>query len=253
MTGIIKEMINNVWRFQRGYKVEPGGRKNPDNFKHYRPWGFTIYRTYYGKESDEHWHSLLHSLRHQTKLAFGAFEKDKETDQDDRQLLKELFELDVYEDPSQLDGLGERGLREFCNAEISKATKVVQKAIHEITVSTRPVEKQGMSDYVYGFVLLADEAVLKDIEKGESIVKTVSLYWDGYAGWGWMRIPTGYLLEFWNFLAWHDDRLERCLKNEGTEEDLKNQIWAGCMACSCSGCYSEVRRWRHFESQDHMW
>ncbi|KAF5250357.1 hypothetical protein FANTH_4457 [Fusarium anthophilum] len=72
-----------VWQIRRGTELAPGGRKNPDNFHHYRKWGFTIYRTYYVKESDENWIALLYSLKDQTKLAFGGFEDDEEVDQDD--------------------------------------------------------------------------------------------------------------------------------------------------------------------------
>ncbi|KAJ4194606.1 hypothetical protein NW759_016491 [Fusarium solani] len=127
MPNIIEQMIRQVWRTPRGTKLAPNGRKNPENFRYYRKWGFTIYRTYYGKESDEHWQALLHALRHQTRLAFGAFENDEDTDQDDRRQVRELFYLDVREDPSLLDRLDVRGLREFCNAEKLKETEVVEK------------------------------------------------------------------------------------------------------------------------------
>ncbi|KAI8664676.1 hypothetical protein NCS56_00901300 [Fusarium sp. Ph1] len=90
MPDVIEQMIRQVWRTPRGTKLGPNGRKNPDNFHYYRKWGFTIYRTYYGKESEEHWQALLHALRHQTKLAFGAFEDDEDTDQDDRRQVREL-------------------------------------------------------------------------------------------------------------------------------------------------------------------
>ncbi|EXM21445.1 hypothetical protein FOTG_10685 [Fusarium oxysporum f. sp. vasinfectum 25433] len=86
--------------------------------------------------------------------------------------VQELFYLDVREDPLLLEGLDVRGLREFCNAEKLKETEVVQKGNSKL-------------------------------RKGEFVVKTISLSWDGYSGWGWMRIPTGYLLELWTFLVWN--------------------------------------------------
>ncbi|WZH47230.1 uncharacterized protein QYS62_008374 [Fusarium acuminatum] len=253
MSGVIEQMIDYVWRFPRGTKLEPGGRENPDNHQHYRKWGFTIYRTYYGKESDEHWQSLLYSLRHQTKLAFGTYEDDAETDQDDRRRLQELFYLDVREDPSVLDGLDVRGLREFCNAESLKETEVIERANMKLRVSTRPQESQSMADHLFDFVLLADEAVLKDIGRGESVVKAVSLSWDGYMGYGWVRIPSGYLLDFWTYLMWNDDRLERCLSFRGSEEDLADQIWPGDMALHGTGKCSEIRRWQHYSNQNEMY
>lgn len=252
MPDVIEQMIRQVWRTPRGTKLGHNGRKNPDNFHYYRKWGFTIYRTYYGKESDEHWQALLHALRHQTKLAFGAFEDDKDTDQDDRRQVRELFYLDVREDPSLLDGLDVRGLREFCNAEKLKETEVVEKGGQKLRVSTRPLESQAMADHLYDFVLLADEAVLKDIEKGEFIVKAVSLLWDGHAGWGWVRIPTGYLLELWTYLMWNDDRTEYCLHFHGPEGDLEDYIWAGDVALHRTGRCSEIRPWRYYSTQkDH--
>ncbi|KAH7191801.1 uncharacterized protein B0J16DRAFT_393829 [Fusarium flagelliforme] len=249
MSNVIEEMIDYVWGFPPGTKLQPGGRKNPDNYQHYRKWGFPIYRTYYSKESDEHWQSLLYSLRHQTKLAFGAYEDGEEIDQDDRRRLQELFHLDVHEDPSALKGLDVRGLREFCKAEMFKETEVIERANMKMRVSTRPYEGQAMTDYLFDFVLVADEAVLKDIERGEYVVKAVSLLWDGDLGWGWMRIPTGYLLELWNFLMWNSISTENSLHFDRPEEDLENHIWIGDMATDGTGKCSEIRRRRHYSTQ----
>ncbi|KAG5788781.1 hypothetical protein H9Q69_012152 [Fusarium xylarioides] len=254
MCDIIKNMMHEVWLIRRGTKLEQGGRKNPDNFHHYRKWGFTIYRTYYGKESDKHWQALLYSLRHQTKLAFGAFEDDGETDQDGMRRVQELFYLDVRENPSQLDGLDVRGLREFCKAEKIKQTEALKRADPKYRVSTRYHETPAMAEYLFNFVLLADKAVLKDLENGEFIVKTISLLWDGYSGWGWMRIPTGYLLELWIFLMWNKNRTEFCLRCDGPEADLAESIWPGDMALLDTGGYSEIRKWRYYSNQkDDMW
>ncbi|KAF5008763.1 hypothetical protein FDECE_5001 [Fusarium decemcellulare] len=249
MPDVIEQMIDHFWMTPRGTKPEPGGRKNPNNFQYYRKWGFTVYRTYYGKESDEHWQALLYSLRHQTKLAFGAYEDDEDIDQDDRRRVQELFHLDVSEYPSLLDGLDVRGLREFCNAEKLKETEVVVKGGQKLRVSTRPRESPALADHLFNFVLLADEAVLKDIERGECIVKAVSLLWDCHSGWGWMRIPTGYLLELWIFLMWNDDRTERCLHFHGPEEDLADYIWPGDVALDGTGRCSEIRPWRYYSTQ----
>jgi hypothetical protein len=185
-------------------------------------------------------------LRHQTKLAFGAFEDDEETDQDDRQRVQELFYLDVMENPSQLGGLDVRGLRDFCNTEKLKETEIKERANSKYRVSTRPHESRAMADYLFNFVLLADEDVLKDIENGEFIVKTISLSWDGYSGWGWMRIPTGYLLELWIFLMWNKHRTESCLRFHGPEGDLAESIWPGDMALLNTGRCSEIREWRYY-------
>jgi hypothetical protein len=253
MSDVIKEMMYYVWSIPYGTKLERGGRKNPDNHKHYRKWGFPIYRTYYGKESDEHWKSLLYSLRHQTKLAFGTYEDDEETNQDDRRQVRDLFHLEVNEDPSLLGGLDVRGLREFCNAEMFKETEVRETGVEELRVSTRPREDRCMADHLFGFVLLADEAVLKDIERGESVVKAVSLRWNNDLGWGWVRVPTGYLLDLWTYLMWNDDRTENCLCFGGSEGDLAHQIWPGDAVLNYTGDCSEVRSWRHYSNQNEMY
>ncbi|KAF5560713.1 hypothetical protein FNAPI_4089 [Fusarium napiforme] len=252
MSDIIKETMDEVWQIRRGTELAPGGRKNPDNFHHYRKWGFTIYRTYYGKESDKHWHALLYSLRHQTKLAFGAFEEEEEIDQDDVRRIQELFSLDVREESLLLDGLDVRGLREFCNAQKLKESEIRETGYR---ASTRPHESRAMADHLFDYVLLADEAVLKDIEKGISIVKAVSLSWyDGHSGYGWARISTGYLLELWTFLMWNKYRTEFCISFRGSEEDLADSVWPGDVALYCTGSCSEIRKWGYYRNQDDdMW
>jgi hypothetical protein len=43
-----------------------------------------------------------------------------------------------------------------------------------------------MADWVFNYILLADKAVLRDIARGEPIIKAISLEWkDGYdSKWG---------------------------------------------------------------------
>ena len=105
-----------------------------------------------------------------------------------------------------------------------------------------------MADWEFDYVLLADEAVLKYIARSEFIVKAVSFKWkDGEFGstWGWMRIPTGYLLELWHHLMLNDLRTEHALSFDGDEEELENLIWAGDMSCDMTGLYSEIRDGPH--------
>ncbi|KAJ4136533.1 hypothetical protein NW768_004149 [Fusarium equiseti] len=239
MAKIIEDMVSYVWPPPRKFKKEPGGRKNPNNWL---KWGFTVYRTYYGEESDEAWQMLLHSLRHQTRLAFGRFADKKDIDQDDVQRLRDLFRLDVREDASLLDGLDVRGLRNFCNSEKDKLIHIDDQGWRHIKTTFWPLEDEGMAEYVFGFVLLADEAVLRDIAGGESIVKAVSLLWrEGHSTFGWMRIPTGYLLELWTMLMWNDDRTERALRFKGPESELDYHIWPGDTALADTGACSEIR------------
>ncbi|KAH7230966.1 hypothetical protein BKA59DRAFT_488658 [Fusarium tricinctum] len=97
MAEYIEEMVGNCQYSPTRYT---GGRNNPNNVYHYRKWGYTVYRTYYDKESDEAWEMLLYSLEHQTKLAIGGFEKEDvdqdevHVDPDNIQQLKNLFTIE---------------------------------------------------------------------------------------------------------------------------------------------------------------
>lgn len=239
MGDLIENMVGYVWPPPRKFKKEPGGKKDPNNWL---KWGFTIYRTYYGEEYDEAWQMLLHSLRHQTKLAFGRFEGRKDTNQDDVQRLKDLFRLDVREDASVLDNLDVRGLRKFCNSEKDKLIHINDRGWRHIKTTLWLPEDEGMAEYVFEFVLLADEVVLRDIAGGEFIVKAVSMRWrEGHSTFGWMRVPTGYLLDLWMILMLNDDRTERALSFRGPESELDYHIWPGDTALHNTGACSEVR------------
>ncbi|KPA37662.1 hypothetical protein FLAG1_09516, partial [Fusarium langsethiae] len=226
---------------------------------YFRKWGFTIYRNYHGKKSDEAWQMLLYSLRHQTRLGFGAYENganvEYNVDPDDIQQLKDLFLLEAREDPSQLEGLDIRGLRKFYKAERSRESEIIKTANRRLLKTTKCRETQGMADWVFDYVLLADEAVLNDIARGEFIVKAVSFRWndgDFDSTWGWMRIPTGYLLELWHHLILNDYRTEHALSFDGDEEEPENLIWAGDAATDCTGIYSEIRDGPHHYSNQNL-
>ncbi|WXC67209.1 hypothetical protein SNK03_012987 [Fusarium graminearum] len=247
MTNFIEEMIDKTWEYEKGR-----GRKD-------RKWGFTIYRTYCGEESDDAWQMLLYSLRQQTKLAFGAFAPDnhkeigfeEEIKQDDIQRLKDLFSLDVREDPALFDGFDIPRLREFAKKEKEDRTQIINVGAHR-RKGIWPKGVRGMADWVFDYVLLADESVLKDVDRGEFIVKAVSVLWrEGHTPWGWMRIPTGYLVELWHHIILHEDRTENALSFDGDEEELENFIWAGDGALFRTGQYSEIRDgcW-HYDTQD---
>ncbi|KAJ3535965.1 hypothetical protein NM208_g6915 [Fusarium decemcellulare] len=229
---IALDMIDLVWLPPRGLKRQHRDRKHPDNAQYYRQWGFTIYRTYYGPDSEKHWNMLLGALKQQTRLAFGFYADDEDTDQGDVQRLKELFHLDAREDVSLLDGLDDKGIREFCQ------TKEVDR-------------ERAMAENLYRFVLLADKAVLKDIAEGEFIVKAVALNWeDGRLGWGWMRIPTGYLLELWQTLMRWEDETYSTLRFKEPEQNLEEYIWPGDLAIEPTGACSEIRPvLAHYSSQ----
>ncbi|RBR26169.1 uncharacterized protein FIESC28_01060 [Fusarium coffeatum] len=224
-------MIDCVWRPPKrplGSKTPPLDKTLPENLKYYKFWGFTIYRTYYGPSSDEHWETLLGAIRQQTRLAFGYYEKESFRKKDkawqkrrytsaaeydrDLSIIKDLFRLFPREDPSLLSGLSIEGIREICIQEHSEAE-----------------EKMAGADF--NFVLVADEAVLNGIPHGEFAVKAVGYDWDKLdGGWGWERVSTGSLLEFWGMLLeFRESGIGKyyTFRYEGPEEGLESYLWAG--------------------------
>ncbi|KAH7195299.1 hypothetical protein DER44DRAFT_536504 [Fusarium oxysporum] len=231
MNIVFDDMIKLVRARSCGLKAQDSQRKPSNSSRHYRQWGFTIYRTYYGVGSDKSWDMLLDALRRQTRLAFGHYDDEKDISQDNIQRLKELFYIDAREDPSLLDGLDVRGIRQFCKQE-------------------KPDDDRVMANRLYHFALLADESVLKDVSEREFVVKAVSLKWSsGHLGWGWMRIPTSYLLDLWLLLMLNRHRTEGVLFFKGPEEDLEDYVWPGDLALDYTGCCSEVRQFRHYHGQ----
>ncbi|KAL7755298.1 hypothetical protein ACKLNR_015055 [Fusarium oxysporum f. sp. zingiberi] len=205
--------------------------KDPDIFQYYHQWGFNIYRTYYGPGSDGAWNMLLYALRQQMRLAFGFYDGREDTDQRHVDILKGLFYLNSRADKS-LDGLDIQGIRKFCHYEKTDEDRV-------------------MSDSIHDYVLLADESVLKDVSEREFVVKAVSLDWRrGHPGWGWIRIPTGYLLDLWQLLMLNSMRNEFAIDFNGAEEDLGDYVWPGDMVLNNTGSYSEIRGFgKHYSGQ----
>jgi hypothetical protein len=258
MAEYIEEMVGNCQYSPTRYR---GGRNNPNNVYHYRKWGYTVYRTYYDKESDEAWEMLLYSLEHQTKLALGGFgeegvdEDDVHVDPDNIQQLKNLFTIEGREDPSQFEGLDAQGIRDFWNAEaLKQAQDVVQRPGERRRLTSRPDESLAMADWVYRYVLLADEATLKDVANGEFVVKAVSLELPAGNSWpgAWMRIPTGYLLDLWFVLCDWSCSTEKALSFSGPEAELYYWIWPGDDNRKGTGGYSEIRHFLHYNNQTHF-
>ncbi|KAI1049593.1 hypothetical protein LB505_008071 [Fusarium chuoi] len=206
--------------------------RDPDVLQYYQQWGFDIYRTYYGPGSDEAWNTLLYALKHQTRLAFGLYDSEEDADQRHVDILKDLFYLNDRADKSLLEGLDVQGIRKFCQNENTDKDRVMSGSTHQ-------------------YVLLADESVLKDVYEREFVVKAVSLDWKrGHPGWGWMRIPTGYLLDLWQLLMMNWMRTELAIEFLRPEEDLDNYVWPGDMVLNSTGSYSEIRGFgEHYSGQ----
>ncbi|KAL6915552.1 hypothetical protein FSHL1_007001 [Fusarium sambucinum] len=234
MAASLSEMIDLVWKSPKFPRPPPGTKRRvldrmlPENFKYFRNWGFTIYRTYYGPESDEPWNTLLRVLTQQTRLALGYHgnRQDETLYSSQIEIMKRLFRLFPREDPDLLTGLDIAGIRKLCLEEGEQAES-----------------EKNMAGTRLNFVLVADKGILKNIANDIFVVKTVGYDWDpiqhrGVVGcdwdhrgsWGWMRLATGDLLELWEMILEADEiSISKYfeLGFSGSEEDLEKHIWLG--------------------------
>ncbi|KAH7190888.1 hypothetical protein DER44DRAFT_796140 [Fusarium oxysporum] len=250
MPAEISEILDLLWNPPRKRDRHPEmpspNRFRPEDFSHYKNWGFAIYRTYYGPESDHSWSVLLQALRQQTPLSIGYYESDnaekvwkrdinwhhgyykkRENYLASVDIFKSLFRLFPHEDPSHLEGLDINGIREVC-----------RKQHHEA--------EQKMAGAQFCFALVADKAVLNGIARNEFVVKAVGYDWDriDHGGWGWVRLKTGCLLELWEALLLADLQSTNKyyqMECNGPESDLETKIWLGNMSLPGFHVYSEVQ------------
>ncbi|KAF5228227.1 hypothetical protein FAUST_11252 [Fusarium austroamericanum] len=194
-------MFDLLWKPPRGppgVKRRPLDKMLPENFKHFRNWGFKIYRTYYSAESDEQWNTLVNVLRHQTSLALGLLESEELREEDDEwmkrcdgdkskwadrvNLIRKLFHLFAREDASLLDGMDIVGVR---------------------------------------------EAVLKDVANGRFVVKAIDYDWNPLTSRGnpgWIQLFTGDLLALWGLLfAAHLMDTNKYM--ELVDRNTENDVW----------------------------
>jgi hypothetical protein len=87
---------------------------NADFDQYRRNWGFTIYRTFYGPNSDEQWRKLLEKITKGAKYELNMME-DLDVQEPTVAFTKawNLFRLDARSDPSTLDGLTLENVRQL--------------------------------------------------------------------------------------------------------------------------------------------
>ncbi|CEI63245.1 hypothetical protein FVEN_g216 [Fusarium venenatum] len=258
MAASLSDMIDFVWKSPKplpGTKRRALDRMLPENFKYFRTWGFRIYRTYYGPESDESWNTLLQVLPQQIRLALGYHEIDEVRGKDRRwardthrdevvylerlEVMKKLFRLIPREDPDLLAGLDIAGVGKVCLEEGEHVES--EKNI----VGSR-----------FNFALVADERILKDIANNNFVVKAVGYDWDPVQhsySWGWIRLRTGDLLQFWEnlFISYELDISKYMeISFRGPEENLEKNVWKGALSLLPFGDCSRVQITREDEGSD---
>ena len=151
-------------------------------------WGFTIYRTHYGPESETNWSGLLETIASQTKQRILSTYDLAEESPKYKEICS-LFRLNTQSDASTLDGLGRDQVRQIHLAIPSHATNSAYR-----------------SRRVF---LLADEDVLTgqylgwlkcvDLDYQETVYDP---QWNSRGMrqryFGWTKMTTGSVLGLWN-------------------------------------------------------
>ncbi|KAG7412161.1 hypothetical protein Forpe1208_v009613 [Fusarium oxysporum f. sp. rapae] len=175
---------------------------------------------------------MIYQEDHRQKSGFYS---DKSEYLDDINRLKKLFRLIVREDSSVLNGLDIPRIRELCRKELPEAYKNIEggKAC---------------------FVFVADESVLNDIARGVFAIKVVGYDWDeDRIGQGWMRIPTGNVLTFWeSLLLWDNMGSDpyREIKDHWFGQESERYTWPGDASIyPTHGCSEARTAWPEIRSR----
>lgn len=170
----------------------------------YDRWGFTIYRTAYGGETNIYWEALLQTLHTNVLVAITQYHEDEPDEREANavELLLELLRLDNRSDPA-LDGKSLDELRDAYHREPFGWLKRQPGAI------------EGPPNP--SVFLVADADVLKSVEAGTYVFKCVDMDFfqrshvqsprvpqDYY---GWMLMSPIAVLPLWQRL-WRSDVLE---------------------------------------------
>ncbi|KAH5960418.1 hypothetical protein HBI85_159660 [Parastagonospora nodorum] len=151
-------------------------------------WGFTIYRTYHGPDSDEQWSALLEKITDGVGESLTYLEEvDKNPDAVTKALLH--FRTDARSDAATLDGMSLQDVRfAFLDG-----------------VGGQPMNTE--ENYPWRLFLLADAQVLQNPDL--SLIKVAAPHYDpgrhvprnGWSGrkkyFGWITMPTSAVLELY--------------------------------------------------------
>ncbi|KAF9877157.1 hypothetical protein CkaCkLH20_05423 [Colletotrichum karsti] len=166
----------------------------------YQPWGFSIYRTAYGPESEGAWQTLINTIGQQAREDLRLFGETK-ADEERAARLSSCFHLDLGSDEDALRG-----------ADMHR----VRRLHREVAAESGVWSEENFASRQY--FLLADEEVLADVATGDFWVKCVQADYeaDRYASrcartpqryFGWMKTTARTLSELWGTLEEGLDRI----------------------------------------------
>jgi hypothetical protein len=157
-----------------------------------RNWGFTIYRTFYGPNSDEPWRKLLERITKGVEYELNMMEEpDVQEPTVAYTKAWNLFRLDARSDPSTLDGL-------------------TLEDVRQLYFNGTGDQPMNVDMDPWRVFLLADEAVLANPEL--SIINVVAADYDPVravpTNWkagpqryfGWITMSSSCILNLWNAL-----------------------------------------------------
>ncbi|KAJ8114500.1 hypothetical protein OPT61_g3635 [Boeremia exigua] len=188
MSSTVEAILRRIYRPPLDVTIYPA-----DVHKHYKPWGFTLYRTCYTPESDRQWELLIDKISTAVLSTLSRY-KDRGADPDDTAIVSEHFKLDARSDPATLDGLTMDELSEiYCNA-----------------VGGSPMEMRTSLVPDHRIFLWADEEVLQNLDS--PVLKVVQAApaedADPEEYYQWMTVEAdGGLIEFWTMLEICDSGL----------------------------------------------
>ncbi|KAJ4381341.1 hypothetical protein N0V86_003690 [Didymella sp. IMI 355093] len=175
----VQEMLNKLYEFPDRV-VQP----DEDRDQFLVPWGFTIYRTFYGPGSDEQWSNLLQTITTGTKHGLSKMEGGEHTVVTTK--ISELLYLDARSDPTLLNGL-------------------TLEDVRNLYVDGTGGQPMNVANDPWRVFFIADAQVLQDPHLG--LLKVVAAGYDSVAAaprnglrqryFGWITMPSATVVDLW--------------------------------------------------------
>ncbi|KAH6618456.1 hypothetical protein C7974DRAFT_440669 [Boeremia exigua] len=195
MPTTVQDILKRTWRPPLNTTILPA-----DHDKHYKPWGFVLYRTCYSPASEPQWHALLASISSAVLAELGRCRQRGE-DPDAVARVEGAFTLDVRSDPTLLDSLAMDEVCALFRAETGNSVAEMRERLIPHTL----------------IFLLADGEVLENVAEG--VVKVVQAAPGENADpedyCQWMRVHAWGLVEMWVLLGVFEGQLFDLMDDEG--------------------------------------